>query len=342
MIWHPQCWTPYRYLEPGAVIFPQRLRGLITDTAREWARRRQGPDTAPLALRRQRIYILPTAHGLVFALMLLGMLLGAMNYNNNLGFAITFLLAGMGLISMYHCHGNLEGLELSEGSCEPVFAGETARPGLVLENTRDRARYGITLWLENQQQAIVDIEPGEQAEAIFNIPAPRRGRVTVERFSVASLFPFGLFRAWTWVHLRMECIVFPRPADSAPPPPTSFTDTGGAQQSGSGDEDYSGLRDYRPGDSPRHIAWKAFARGQELLVRQFAGTRVVKHVFDFNDVPGNGLEERLSILCRWIIDAHAAGEAFGVKLPGVIEEPGIGKVHLQHCLTHLALFNAPK
>ncbi len=176
--------------------------------------------------------------------------------------------------------------------------------------------------------------PGSSVQSCGNATRTRAHR----RFSIASRFPFGLFRAWTWVHMPLECVVYPRPADIAPPPPVSYTDTGGAQQSGKGDEDFAGLRDYRPGDSPRHIAWKAFARGQELLVRQFAGTRVVKHIFDLDDVPAAGLEEKLSIMCRWIVDAHTAGEAFGLRLPGVAEEPGIGRAHLQNCLTRLALF----
>lgn len=320
------------------MMLQARLRRLVADSAQDWARRRQGPDISPLTLRRQRVYILPSAQGLVFALLLFGMLLGAMNYNNNLGFAITFLLAGVGLVSMYHCHGNLNGLRLAVGACEPVFVGEQAQLSVRLENTRDQPRYGLTLWLNDQQHALLDLEPGASCEASFSVPALRRGRVVIERFSVASRFPFALFRAWTWVHMNLECIVYPRPSESAPPPPTSYTDTGGAQQSGQGDDDFAGLRDYRPGDSPRHIAWKAFARGQELLVRQFAGTRVVKHVFDLEDAPARGLEERLSILCRWILDAHTAGEAFGLKMPGVMEEPAIGLAHLHHCLRQLALF----
>lgn len=323
------------------MILTSRVRNFVAGSAREWARRRQGPDVSPLQLTRKRIYILPSAHGIVFALMLLGMLLGAMNYNNNLGFAITFLLAGIGLVSMYHCHGNLQGLGLAAGSSEPVFAGERARPGLVLKNARSTPRYGISVWLEDTLQSMVDLEPGEEVEIHFDLEAPRRGRVTVPRFSISSHFPFTLFRAWCWMHMPLECVVFPRPSDNAPPPPSSFTDTGGAQQAGSGGEDFAGLRDFRPGDSPRHIAWKAFARGQELLVRQYAGTRVVKHVFDIDDAPAIGLEEKLSILCRWILDAHVAGEAYGLRLPGATTPPGIGKAHLHSCLTQLALFGKP-
>ncbi|MBT8063107.1 MAG: DUF58 domain-containing protein [Gammaproteobacteria bacterium] len=315
-----------------------RVRSLVANSARDWAWRRQGPDRSPVTLARQRIYILPTGQGLVFALLLLGMLLGAMNYNNNLGFGVTFLLAGLALVSMYHCHANLQGLKISTGQCEPVFAGQQARPAVRLHNDGAASRYGLALLLDSQQHSLHDLAPGETGDAIFTVDAPHRGRIVIDRFSVASRFPFGLFRAWAWLHMPLECIVYPRPAENAPPPPTSYTDTGGAQHDGPGDDDFAGLRDYRAGDSPRHIAWKAFARRQELLVRQFAGTRVVKHIFDLDDVPATGLEQRLSILCRWILDAHAAGEAFGIRVPGAQESPAIGASHLHRCLRHLALF----
>lgn len=315
-----------------------RIRSLVANSARDWAWRRQGPDSSPVTLARQRIYILPTGQGLVFALLLLGMLLGAMNYNNNLGFGVTFLLAGLALVSMYHCHANLQGLEIATGHCEPVFAGQQAHPAVRLQNSGAGSRYGLALLLNGQQQTLQDLDPGATCDGIFTIDAPRRGRIVIDRFSVASRFPFGLFRTWAWLHMPLECIVYPRPAENAPPPPISYTDTGGAQQDGPGDDDFAGLRDYRAGDSPRHIAWKAFARRQELLVRQFAGTRVIKHVFALEDVPATGLEHRLAILCRWILDAHAAGEAFGIRLPGVQESPAVGASHLHRCLRHLALF----
>ncbi len=324
------------------MIAAARLRNLAAERARRWARRRQGPDASPLVLHRRRIYILPSPQGIVFALLLLGMLLGAMNYNNNLGFAVTFLLAGAGLVSMYHCHRNLTGLALRQGNCEPVFAGQQAQLGVILENTSDLPRLGLTVALDRTPHAQLDLAPGKNGEAFFLLPTQRRGRISVEQFSITSTFPFGLFRAWTWVHMSLSCVVYPRPASKAPAPPAALTDTGGAQLEGPDGEDFAGLRDYRPGDSPRHIAWKAFARGQELLVRQYAGTSVVNHIFDLDQVPAAHLEERLSILCRWMLDAHRAGEAFGLRMPGVRTAPAVGVAHLESCLKQLALFEPGK
>ncbi|HEY5806392.1 MAG TPA: DUF58 domain-containing protein, partial [Povalibacter sp.] len=114
----------------------------------------------------------------------------------------------------------------------------------------------------------------------------------------------------------------------------------GAQDSSRGDEDFAGLRSFHAGDSPRRIAWKAYAREQGLHVKLYSGTAVTSHQFDWDSLPGLGNEARLSQLCRWIEDAHAAGHAFGLKLPGVTLPPNIGPAHRQRCLTALAVFDA--
>ena len=117
------------------------------------------------------------------------------------------------------------------------------------------------------------------------------------------------------------------------------TDTGGAQDHALGDEDFTGLRAFQPGDSIRRIAWKAYARGQGLHTKQYAGTDVVSHVFDWDSLAGLDAESRLAQLCRWILDAHERGEAFGLRLPGIVIGLNVGAAHQERCLNELALFD---
>ena len=105
-----------------------------------------------------------------------------------------------------------------------------------------------------------------------------------------------------------------------------------------GDADFAGLRPFRPGDSPRHIAWKTFAREQELLVKHYAGTDVTSHWFDWESLAGLQIEERLEQLCRWVVDAQKQGHAYGLRLPGESVNPNLGGAHQRRCLTALALF----
>jgi uncharacterized protein (DUF58 family) len=187
--------------------------------------------------------------------------------------------------------------------------------------------------------SIADVPAGGSALAEIRVAAPQRGRVFLPRLVVATRHPLGLFRAWAVVHADYAAVAWPRPADRRLTPPGVETDTGGAQDRAQGEEDFAGLRPYQAGDSPQRVAWKAYARGLGLHTKQYAGTDVVSHVFDWHSLPGLDPEARLSQLCRWVVDAEARGEAFGLRLPGTFIEPNLGPANRQRCLTALALFD---
>jgi len=307
-----------------------------------WARKRHGKDVDPFVIPSRRVYILPTRLGFMFTGMLILMFFGAMNYANNLALGLTFLLGSIALVAMHHCQRNLAGLKLASAANEPVFAGQIARMRLALDNVAPVTRYELSAHNGYDIGAVdaspTAVAPDERVIVDVAVPTSARGRLTVEHVIVSSQYPFGLFRTWTHVYLPLSCIVYPKPSDRGEPPTSVSTDTGGAQDSRPGDDDFSGLRSFHPGDSPRRIAWKAFARGQELQVKQYSGTAVTSHIFDFDSLEMPDTEARLSVLARWIEDAHDAQRAYGLRLPAVEIEPNIGAAHRQRCLTALALF----
>lgn len=75
----------------------------------------------PIKLRHRYLYILPTRHGLVFFAILMAILVGSINHNNNLGFILAFLLGGISFISIFHTFRNLSGLTLLSARATPVF-----------------------------------------------------------------------------------------------------------------------------------------------------------------------------------------------------------------------------
>jgi uncharacterized protein (DUF58 family) len=316
-----------------------RLRAAAQLRAQAWIRRRQGPDRDPVELTRNRIYILPTRLGIAFATMLFAMLLGGMNYNNNLGLGLTFLLVSLGLVTMHHCHGTLRGLTLRLLATEPAFAGQSVGFRLLLENDSIAPRPRIELSAGTSAPSVVDVPAAGSAQALIEVPAQRRGRVPLVRLVVATRHPLGLFRAWAVVHAEYHAIAWPKPAERGRVPLGVPTDTGGAQDRAQGDADFAGLRPFQSGDSLRRVAWKAYARGQGLHTKQYAGTDVVSHVFDWDTLEGLDTEARLAQLCRWVLDAHERGEAFGLRLPGIAIAPNLGAAHRLHCLTALALFD---
>lgn len=334
----------YRFPEDTAAghigpAFPGGPAGRLTALARGWARRRQGPDGDPVALHRRRIYILPTALGGGYGVCLFGMLLAAMNYNNSMGFALTFLLAGLGLVTMHWCHQNLSGLVARGFRVWPSFAGQPARLEVSLENSGRGPRHDLRVGCRNARSGFLDLAPGQVGALHVDLPTRRRGRLLIERIDVHTDFPFNLFRAWAWLHPSCEGIVYPAPAEHAPAPPAGGPeDAEGHWDEHRGEDDFAGLRPFRQGDSPRRIAWKAAARGDALLVKQFAGSARGSSWLDWDSLPAMPVEERLSILCRWVLDAHAGGGAFGLRIPGTELPPAMGPAHRHRCLAALALY----
>ena len=207
---------------------PSTYRRKARKRVRRWAKKRQGSDKHITRLHSRRIYILPTAVGLVFGLMTFTMLLGSMNYNNNLSFVLTFLLVGIGFVSMHQCQRNLVGLELAFAGVDPVFAGQAAEFKVAITNHSKNRRPHLQIYCDGVLSRIDDLEAGESRVFFLELPTQARGRVRLQRFGVRTLFPFELFRAWAWLHMDLSGLVYPKPADVVPEPPPTQTahDTG--------------------------------------------------------------------------------------------------------------------
>ena len=326
---------PWPFPKPG---FWPKLSAEAKRRALRFARKRQGVDPAITILRPGRVYILPTGVGIVFAVMVFAMLLGSMNYNNNLSFVLTFILGGIGFVAMHQCQRNLAGLELHFAGVDPVFAGQAAQFRVAITNHSKSPRHGIRLYTDGGLSDTHDIEPGESRVFILAVETVKRGRVNLDRFGVRTLFPFELFRSWAWLHMDLSGLVYPHPAEHAPPPPPTQSAHGHRQHDARGEEDFAGLRKFHEGDSPRHVAWKAYARSGQLLSKQFAGADTSSQWFDFDEVIGADVEQRLSILTSWIIAADRTREDYGLRIPGAEFPPSHGEAHRRRCLESLALF----
>jgi uncharacterized protein (DUF58 family) len=305
-----------------------------------WARRRQGADAHSVALRRRRIYILPTRFGVVFAAMVFAMLLGSLNYGASLGFTLTFLLTGLGLVVMHHCHNNLLGAEIKFVGAAPVFAGERAEFKIAIGNDSPAPRLEVELKLREHAAGPVDVAPGGSEVLRLDVPTQRRGSAALERFRVETRYPARLFGAWTWVHMDARCLVYPRPAAPGRPLPGAV---GGSAEgrTHAGDDDFAGLRPAAPGDPPQRIAWKAYARSDVLLLKEFSGGTQQPCLLDWDMLPELDTEARLSQLTRWCLDAEAESRSLGLRLPGVTIPFGTGPKHVAACLEALALFDLP-
>jgi uncharacterized protein (DUF58 family) len=193
----------------------------------------------------------------------------------------------------------------------------------------------------------IDLEAASLSTVGLPVLASRRGTLKLDRLVVSTRYPLGLFRAWTYPWPTAQCLVYPAPVFLPLPLPRSSDHAAGSQAlEADGQDDFSGFRRHQPGDSPRHIAWKAYARDtadSPLLIKEFSGTGLLQYWFDWVGTSASrSIEERLSILCGWVLQARRDNLSFGITLPGYTLAPSHGEGHVAEALTALALYGEKK
>jgi uncharacterized protein (DUF58 family) len=314
--------------------------GNVRQSISDWIFRAQVPERSPVTLVQRRIFILPTMHGYVFGFVLLLLLASSINYSLSLGFVFTFLLASMAGTAMLHTWRNLAHLKLRPGHCDPVFAGDTAYFGVTVE-TPSRTRWSIGLKRKGEEPVYGDVAAGEPIPIAIPYAASRRGIHRCGRIEVFTRYPIGLFHAWSYVDFDLTVLAYPRPDPLGGSPPSTSRNASEEGIPVAGEEDFNMLRAYRAGDTPRQIAWKALAREQGLLTKEFTATASSELWLDLDDARANGLEARLSVMCHWVLQAEQFGQSYGLRLPGTTLPPARGEAHKHHCLEALALFQEP-
>lgn len=329
-------------LERFALIFTQPVRGLRRRIER-WIMQRTPCLPGPVILSRRRVYILPTRFGCGYAVLVLVILLGAMNYSNSLAFCLAFLLGGLGLVAMHQTHGNLVNLELAQLHTAAVFAGDEAAFGIELANPTRRPRYAIDVdWFDGRFPRQTDLSAAERVPVLLGLASTRRGWLRAPRMSVSTEFPLGLFRAWSWIELDQRCLVYPRPVGSQRIPPSAGTGHGSGVPGRPGQDEFAGLRPYQRGDHPRSIHWKSLPKLSRPMIKQFEETQDRALWLDWSKTVSSSTEMRLSQLTRWVLAADAQHLDYGLRLPSLQIAPAHGRVHYQACLRALALFENPQ
>ncbi|MGI4849479.1 MAG: DUF58 domain-containing protein [Janthinobacterium lividum] len=338
---------------------PSLLRSLPTlrQVAERWLFRHHGVENGEVFLGQRRIFIMPSRAGVAYALMLMVLFIGSVNYNLSMGFSLTFLLGACAVIDMHLTFRNLAHLYLAPGRGSPVYAGDDASFELHLANRRRHGRHAIGIGFmapaannagsreDRPIVQMVDIDALSQRSVTLNAPALQRGWLQAPRVRLSTSFPLGLLSAWSYWHPDLRVLVYPRPAeDFRPLPFASSTGAPGDGTSQSGDEEFAGIRPYQAGDSPRRLAWRQIARldalaDGTLVSKHFEGGVATELQLDFSTLPaGWGIEERLSCMTRWVIEAEARALPYAFVLEHIRYAPALGAAHQDACLRALALF----
>lgn len=292
-----------------------------------------------LTLTQRTVYILPTAPGFMLGATLLVLLVGSINYQLNLGYLLTFLLAGSAVVGMHVCHGTLRGITMNLVAPDAQFAGASAIISVNLVSTRRTVRYGIGLSVLGSNHWVWTDVPA-QGSATVNVAFKpgRRGLHRIPTLTAETRFPLGTFRVWTVWRPAAQVLVYPAPELHAPPLPAGEPRAGGAasaQPQASGE--YDGVRAYRRGDPLKLVVWKKVAKADELVSRDAQQVQRYELWLDRAHTGVANPEQQLSRLCSWVLAADKRGVDYGLRLGGVEIAPGCGEAHKKRCLEALAL-----
>ncbi len=331
----------------------QRPFASIQNRFRVWFENRL-PQTDQVTLTQRTVYILPTRPGLMLGVTLLTLLVASINYQLNLGYLLTFLLAGSALVGMHVCHGTLRGLAMHLIAPGAHYAGATAAFDIKLSNKKRSIRHGIGLSVlsptakagqDHWSWADVPAQGSSTVQVAFK--PERRGLHRLPTLTAETRFPLGTFRVWTVWRPAAQVLVYPAPEANPPPLPPGEPRASGAAHAAAAQNtgEFDGVRGYRRGDPLKLVVWKKAAKADEndsrenggLVVRDTQQAQRHELWLDFAQAGTGGTELKLSRLCAWVLAADKLALDYGLRLPALEIKPASGEAHKRQCLEALAL-----
>lgn len=301
----------------------------------ERVRRRRGPAKLPLTLQYRHIYVMPTRFGAGFGVLLVLLVIGGLNFNNNMTLMLGFLLAAIAQLTTLLAYRNLLGIRIEAIIAKPVFMGEPAGFRVMLRNPEERSRFAIRA-LSNEAVDCSDLGPQHSEHLNLQQITLHRGWIPMDPFRIENSYPLGFFRAWSVIVPEARCLVYPKPTLNPPPLPQTGRGEEGTAQPGEG-EHFHGLREFQPGDPLRRIAWRTSARHQKLYSRVMEHPRDEACELNWYLLGSGDTEEKLSILTAWILRAERNQIPYSLEMPGEALPADMGEEHRDACLKILAL-----
>ncbi|MDQ7048240.1 MAG: DUF58 domain-containing protein [Enterobacterales bacterium] len=291
-----------------------------------------------IVLQQRSTYILPTKAGVLMSSVIMLMMIGATNYQNNLAFLLTFLVISIGLISIIVTFRNLQGLVFELAATESVCAGETMYVNLLAYSQDAQKHWSIGCGFEQHPLVYNNILTAQGSSFVIPLLAPKRGWYDLPRIGASSVYPFGFLKVWTWFRFKTPILIYPKLIEPPNSGSDGFSDDDKGEPQHSGNDELFGLKIYQKGEPLSRIDWKALARERGLFSKDFKSLKAKEPVFSWDDYEGVETELRLSYLSFQVVNASAIGDSFGLRLPGKVIAKNSGPQHQQACLSALAVF----
>lgn len=308
---------------------------------KSWAAKRS-PRANRVELQHRTIYVFPGRQGLAFLFTILLIWLLGTNYQNNLILGLAFFLTSLMLVSVIHAFKNLLGLVFMPDATRHVSVGEAAPFDILLSSAYKTHHHGLILSVEDAEPVFVDLSPGQTLRVSLSLVAKRRGWAKLPRITLKSYFPFGLIRAWAYIELDHRALIFPRPITSDKPPLGVGEGAEGTFTSMQRGDEFQGFQTYQPGSPISQIAWKQYARGAGMHLKDYRALQSEHYWLDWHLMNVRDTELALSQLSYWVNYFADRNMEFGMRLPNTTVDIGVGDVHRLSALTALALFGWTK
>jgi|GEM_PF-79161 len=297
------------------------------------------PRVKTITLNRHRVFVFPSLHGFLFIMSAFCVFLAGTNYSNNLILALSFLLFGIFIVSIWQSFSNFLGLSIAAGGAEPIFLGETAHFKVSLTTPANKSFYAINLFWPKSSNTLFNIESETQKTVEVQIKPNRRGYFSPPRLSIETRFPLGSVRCWSHVALDTHCVVYPKPIKNDVYLGTAHEGMLGDEINHQGNEEFYQLQNYQDGENLSRVDWKSYSKGQGLMTKHFVSYQDRAIFLDYENFGDYAHELKLSYLCYWVLKFNEQNKPFGLVLPGVEIPVNHGKAHLNTCLFSLATFD---
>lgn len=292
-------------------------------------------------LTNKRLFIVPSQAGLGFLSVVVLLWLTGTNYENNVILGLAFFLTALFVVSIYHTFFNMSGLVVEAVRTAPCFVGEDGEVEVRVSCRNTTDKENIALKFSNGRATTVDLLNEHSIIIKLFTTGEQRGWHRPPRLMIESYYPLGIIRCWSWLVLDAPILVYPKPVAGSDIPLSQSSAHEGERQEEVGAEDFHGFKPYQAGTSPKHIAWKHYARGQGLYSKEYVSYREQSLWLDWESLEGLSTEARLSRLCYWVIKLSATEQPYGLRLPGLSISPAVGVEHKHQMLKTLALFRSP-
>ncbi len=305
----------------------------------QWVEKRNPRCSNTVHLHNRRLYILPTRFGIMYSFLLLVIFLAAINYQNSLSFALSFLLTSIGIVSLWKTHKNLLNLDIKLLKPKTVFNGEQLELMFQIKHSHSFAHYAVGLQYQQSAPCYCTINPQQTKNISLNLNTDQRGIFQLDGITIFTRFPTGLFHCWGWMQFEHPVLIYATPiATCLDSEIAEISDDGNNHTKCLDGDDFAGLREHKQGESLKHISWKAVAQGRGFLSKIYQGQSQPSLWLDWDNIQASSIEEKISKITSLILKADASNQQYGLKTPFVHINKNIGKAHKEQCLKALATY----